>query len=152
MKRGIDERGPIAAWLIRSREAFRVPGADRSWTVDDFLTALAAESGKAPARTTYARWESGAARPEPTSLNPIIAFYAARGIAGPGQAPVTATPVPDMATSLAALAAELREWRTADRDRIAGLETLVGSLAAQLQRAEEQLERLAPSAPLPPAG
>jgi transcriptional regulator with XRE-family HTH domain len=82
MKRAIDERGPIAAWLIRSRAQFREPNAERTWTVTDFLKALKAETGWAPTRTTYARWESGATRPEPENLRRVESFYVARGIAG----------------------------------------------------------------------
>jgi len=140
MKRGVDERGPIAAWLIRSREAFRAPGADRSWTVDDFLAALASENGKAPARTTYARWESGAARPQPSSLRPIVAFYAARGIAGPDAAPASETPASDPVAAaidrqtavLAQLVAMLTEWRADARGQASATADALGLIAGSL--------------------
>lgn len=59
---------------------------------------------------------------------------------------------PDVATSLAALVQELRTWREQDRDRIAGLENLVGSQAARLQLVEAQLERQGRPVPQVTAG
>jgi hypothetical protein len=141
MKRGIDERGPIAAWLIRARAGFSDPEADHTWTADEFLVALKAEATKAPARTTYARWESGAARPSDRSLAPIIAFYAERKVAGPEARP-TVAPAPDLATALSALAksnealvAELTAWRTERQalvTRVTDLEALVREQGASL--------------------
>ncbi len=100
------------------------------------MLALSAETGKAPARTTYARWESGASRPEPTSLRPIIAFYEARGLAGPGQqqpaAPEQAAP--DLPSAIMALVSELaaaREERAAMRAEMDALKALVGVLAGE---------------------
>lgn len=128
MKRGIDERGPIAAWLIRSRALFRVLDADHTWTADEFLAALARETGHAPARTTYARWESGAARPEGSSLAPIIAFYAGRGVAGPEATAKAAEPT--LAIALMALARELEEWRLERQSMRDEIDELKATVAA----------------------
>lgn len=102
MRRGIEERGPIAAWLITSRAQFREPGAKRSWTVEQFLATLQEEVGWAPTRTTYARWESGAARPDPENLRRVEEFYAARGIE-PHDVPVASPVASDTQAGLAAL-------------------------------------------------
>lgn len=104
MRRGTEERGPIAAWLITSRGQFREPGASRAWTVDTFLETLRRETGWSPARTTYARWESGAARPEPENLARVVAFYEARGIPGPDA--VTNEPANEQADLIAAIKAQ----------------------------------------------
>jgi hypothetical protein len=130
MRKGIDERGPIAAWLIRSRALFREPGAAKSWTADEFLSALQAESGWAPTRTTYARWESGAVRPEEPNLDRVVGFYAARGVPGPDVPPAPAAP-PDLATVLMALVKELEESRL---ERVA--------TDARLRAVESELESL----------
>jgi hypothetical protein len=127
----VDQRPPIAQWLIRARES-RGPG----YTVDRFLAELAAEEGHAPSRSNYAQWESGAVTPRDANLAPVIAFWGHRDVPPPG------APAAAVADPLTVLVDELREWRTGDRDRIAGLETLVGSLAAQLQLAQERLARL----------
>lgn len=75
----IDDRPAISQWLIRAR---MTQGGD--YTVERFLADLEAESGGAPNRATYARWESGAVTPKDTSLVPVFAFWSARGIAAPG--------------------------------------------------------------------
>jgi transcriptional regulator with XRE-family HTH domain len=137
MRRGIDERGPIAAWLIRSRARFSEPGATRQWTVDQFLAALKAESGYAPTRTTYARWESGAVRPEPENLQRVVDFYTARGVSGPDEPPqATETGDPVAAALLAqteainALVAELRLSRLAQVEETAAVLRAIGVLGA----------------------
>lgn len=134
MKRGIEERGPIAAWLIRARGSFRKPDAKRTWTVDDFLGELEAAVNWSPVRTTYARWESGATRPDDANLQRVIDFYAARGVPGPD-------PIPDLATALLALAqsngalahelAETRREREEYRTRLDALDAAVAELVAR---------------------
>ena len=121
MRKGIEERGPIAAWLITSRGSFREPGADRSWTVEQFLTTLKAETGWAPTRTTYARWESGAVRPDTDNLQRVQAFYASRGIE-PHDQPAPQPPAAPstelaLASAITLLVDELRETRK-ERDEI----------------------------------
>lgn len=103
MRRSVDERGPIAAWLIRARARFHEPGSARSWTADQFLAALRDETGWAPTRTTYARWESGAVRPDQENLDRVVAFYAARGIPGPDAPEPVAAPQDDLAAVIAAI-------------------------------------------------
>lgn len=154
MKRSIDERGPIAAWLIRSRAQFREPNAQRAWTVDDFLTALKADTGWAPVRTTYARWESGATRPEPENLRRVEAFYAARGI-GPEAPPepAGATESPEtVASAIQALVVELRLWRTEDRAKIAEIDATVKRLVGRTRAAPRTPKPRAPRAPRETAG
>lgn len=146
MRRGIDERGPIAAWLIRSRAQFTEPGASRAWTVEDFLRTLHAETGWAPVRTTYARWESGAARPEPENIARVVAFYEARNVAGP-EAPVE-EPEPSLAAALTALVVELRESREARE----ATEARLRAVEAELQSLRERREDGAPSARSAPGG
>jgi hypothetical protein len=133
MKKGIEERGPIAAWLITSRGSMRDPGAARGWTVDRLLKALQTETGWAPVRTTYARWESGAARPEPENIARVEAFYSAHGIAGPNVKPVS-EPAPDLATSLLALAHELAETRLERETLKAQVEEMSATLRVLAER------------------
>lgn len=142
MKRAIDERGPIAAWLIRARAQFREPNAERTWTVADFLKELKADTGWAPTRTTYARWESGATRPEPENLRRVEAFYAKRGVAGLA-APTGATETPDLAAAVSALTDELAAMRL---EREAWTRGVVGVLRAYAagQVPEALLDALAP--------
>lgn len=133
MRRGIDERGEIAAWLIRSRALFREPGAKRAWTVDQFLDALKAETGWAPVRTTYARWESGAARPEPDNLQRVVDFYAARDVAGPEGPKVELPPV---TAGIPELVAALAAQTTAINALVARLGSLAdGSIASAVRQA-----------------
>lgn len=149
MKRSIDERGPIAAWLIRSRAQFREPNAQRTWTVDDFLAALKADMGWAPVRTTYARWESGATRPEPENLRRVEAFYAARGV-GPEVPPA---PTGDTETP-ADLIAALNAQTMAIKDLVALLAAAdllarVGALEPVVSRLAERVLGVPPERPVP---
>lgn len=141
MKRAIDERGPIAAWLIRCRAQFREPNAERTWTVATFLAA--ADTGWAPTRTTYARWESGATRPEPENLRRVEAFYAGRGIDGPA-GPLAATGATEPADALiaaisaqtaaiTALVAELQREREEGRDVVTAFDRAAEHLLSSLR-------------------
>jgi transcriptional regulator with XRE-family HTH domain len=152
MRKGIEERGPIAAWLITSRAQFREPGAKRTWTVEQFLAKLEAEVGWAPTRTTYARWESGSARPDPENMRRVQEFYAARGIS-PYDEPVVSPAASDTQAGLASLSEAvmalveelrvdrqertgLRETVLDNRQQIADLNQAVAELTLRLQRAE----------------
>lgn len=134
MRRGVEERGPIAAWLITSRGQFREPGAARAWTVDTFLETLQEETGWAPARTTYARWESGAARPEPENLERVVRFYAARGIPGPGALPEPASEQADLIAAIkaqtAAMVALVEELKLSRQAQVSATDVAFQALGA----------------------
>jgi hypothetical protein len=126
----IDQRTPIAQWLIRARQS-----QGEGYTVDRFLDELTREVGQAPSRSNYAQWESGAVTPRQSNLDPVIRFWEARGVAGPG-----AAPAPTVDPLIAALAAQtkaitdlvvlLQSERTADWERIERLEATVAGLVA----------------------
>jgi len=105
-----------------------------------FLDALKAAEGTAPSYSTYAQWESGEVAPRDESLAPVRRYHEGRGTWFETEAP------PDLATALLALAAEMkasREERQVLRDQVEGLQTLVGSLAVQLQLEQALSARLA---------
>ena len=77
----IEQRTSTAQWLIRARESQDTPEA--RYTVERFLVDLEAKSGAAPDRSTYAQCESGRVTPRPSSLEPLIQFWASLGVAGP---------------------------------------------------------------------
>lgn len=116
-RKTLQERGPVAAWLIESRKA-------RGWTAERFLEELTKATGYAPTRPNYARWESGAAHPSEDSMARLTAFWQAV----PDE--TAAAPVDPLAKAITALAAELRVWREEDRVRLDRLEAMVDRLAA----------------------
>lgn len=128
MRRGIDERGPIAAWLIRSRALFRDPGAVRPWTVEAFLATLEAETGWAPVRTTYARWESGAARPEAENLQRVVDFYAARGVGGPDSPKVEAPVIDPIVAAIDRLTAAVEAQGRQQQEGMLSLASVLGEV------------------------
>lgn len=132
----IQERSPIARWLIGARGSLGL-------TAEDFLRALAESGAKAPHRSNYAGWESGRVTPEDSSLRPIVAFYAERGVDGPEPTPPTPEPVPDLASALLALArsndAMAQELAALRAEREAWERGVLSALAATEGRAREAL-------------
>jgi hypothetical protein len=134
-KRGLEERGPIGGWLVQSRGRFHTPEGER-WTADDFLSELRGESGWAPVRTTYARWESGAARPSDSNLATVVAFYAKRGVPGPFDA-APRDPDPDSDLARRAVVAAERQAEAAMMQaqlmarQVAALERIAAQLTGE---------------------
>jgi transcriptional regulator with XRE-family HTH domain len=106
------DRTPLAQWLIRARESQGI-------TADAFLAQLAAEAGSAPSRPNYAQWESGAVTPRQSNLEPVIRFWAARGINGPDAKAPTADD---------SLAAAIRDQSQAIRENTAAVQQLLALL------------------------
>lgn len=105
-----------------------------------FLAAVKESGRKAPSYSSYAQWESGVVKPRVHSLEPIIEFHR-KLKTWPDEQPEN-----DLASAIRELTEELRgsrEDRKVMRDEVEGLKTLVGNLAAQLQREQELTARLA---------
>ena len=132
-RKTLQERGPVAAWLIESRKA-------RGWTAERFLGELAKATGYAPTRPNYARWESGASHASDESMARLTAFWKA----APDETPVAVAD--PMVAAIHALVDELRQWRTEDRTRIADLELAVAGLIARPQLAPVPEELQVPPA------
>jgi transcriptional regulator with XRE-family HTH domain len=63
---------PVAEWLRTTRERHGL-------TQERFLEALASETGWAPHRPNYSRYESGKSTPQPDTLAKFVAFWQTRG-------------------------------------------------------------------------
>lgn len=148
-KTPIQDRPPLAQWLIRSREQLDL-------TAEAFLAELRAEGGRTPHRSNYAQWESGKVTPEPASLQPLVDFYAARGIGGPAEhRPAADQPAPDLATALLALAesnramaaelAALREERRESAARLEAMERAIQQLAGRVAAAADATSAAPPA-------
>jgi hypothetical protein len=137
----LDQRTPLAQWLIRARAS-----QGESYTVDRFLAELRGEAGSAPSRSNYAQWESGAVTPRESNLEPVIRFWAKRGLIGPeGPAQVVEN---ELAAAIRAQTAAIQE-NTAMVARL--LEQLVPLAARGLQLGTTEAVAAARVASTPPA-
>lgn len=122
-----DERGDFGAWLSAQV-------GDRTY---DWLAAEMAKRGEVHGASYYRAMGGGSKLPGRAVRRALVEYF------GGGPAPDD----PSDPNSIGALVAELREWRTADRERIATLEGQVATLRALVGRlVGERLPALDPSA------
>jgi hypothetical protein len=120
-----DERAIARNWLEKNR------GAE---TQEHLAAAITAVTGWHIGRDRYSKYETGATPFGKVVLKHFIDYWKSRGVDAPDLAPEPsgATETGDsLASAIQALADELREWRTKDRDRISELEAAVKRLAGR---------------------
>lgn len=121
--------GIISKWLLAMRG---------ETTQDAFLEDLAAVTGWKLKRSSLSKYENARAVPWPDTLAKFERYAKARGKPGPDFTPPTPAEDPVIAAmdrqtkAITALVGELREWRTADRDRLGAVERTAELLAARL--------------------
>jgi|NGEPerStandDraft_6_1074524.scaffolds.fasta_scaffold09481_2 hypothetical protein len=130
------------------RDMARVPASDRPavsrWLIEargqtsarKFVDEMRTATGWAPNLANYAQWESGAATPKEANLARVIAYQTSRGVARPDFTPPAPAVDPMIVAmnrqtdAIEALVAELRSWRTADRERLDQVEAMMDGLAS----------------------
>lgn len=117
-----EQRGSLGAWARNARLAAGYPTVAAAHEA-------ARSAGVAVSLSTLQGIEAGWGRPSRELVAALGVLY--------GSDPPVAPPAGDLASAFNALAAELREWRLEDRERIAELEAMVDSLYRAIRDAAD---------------
>jgi hypothetical protein len=118
---------PIGQWLRDTRLRQVMPGTRKPWSQDYLLERMQKEVKWAPHRPNYSKYENGKATPEPDTLDKFMAFWTARGEAGPDLSPPVA-PEPTVDPIVAATDRQTE----AIRENTAMLKAVLDALTSRL--------------------